>query len=71
MTLDTLANIHNDLCHPGITRLSHFIRTRNLPYSLEDVKRIVNNCAVCAKVRPQFVKPNPVQLIKATQPFER
>ena len=28
-----LHNIHASLCHPGITRLYHFVRAKNLPYS--------------------------------------
>ena len=36
---DSLYKLHEALCHLGITRRSHFIRTKNLPYSLEEVKR--------------------------------
>ena len=34
-----LLKIHEQLGHPGISRLSHFVRTKNLPYSTEDVKK--------------------------------
>ena len=30
---NTLHKIHNDLCHPGVTRLYHFIRVKILPYA--------------------------------------
>ena len=33
-----LFDIHQKLGHPGISRLSRFVRTKNLPFSLEDVK---------------------------------
>ena len=38
-----LADIHKKLGHPGITRLVHFVRTKNLPFSLDDVKRVCSN----------------------------
>lgn len=66
----TLYNLHDVLCHPGITRLYHWIRCKNLPYSLEDIKRITSSCPVCAEIKPRFYK-NQGTLIKATAPFER
>ena len=41
---DSLCKLHEALCHPGITRLNHFIRTKNLPYSLEKVKLVTSQC---------------------------
>ena len=35
-----LHEIHENLCHPGITWLAHFVKVRNLPYSIEEVKRV-------------------------------
>ena len=69
--LQGLKNIHEGLIHPGISRLGHFIRSRNLPYSMEDVKTVVSQCRVCAELKPRFYKPKNPPLIKATQPFER
>ena len=66
-----LTKLHSDLCHPGIARLNHFVRSRNLPYSVEEIKRVVGSCPVCAKLKPTFFKPESPPLIKATQPFER
>jgi len=71
MRENTLYNIHVALCHPGITRLNHYVQANNLPYSLDDVRKVVHNCTVCAEVRPNFYKPPDAQLVKATQPFER
>ena len=50
--------------------MSHWVRVKNLPYSIEDVKRITNSCPVCAELKPRFYKHNG-NLIKATSPFER
>lgn len=47
----------NHLCHPGITGLAHFVKVRNLPYSMEDVKKICTDCPVCARWKPWFYKP--------------
>ena len=66
-----LQSIHRELCHPSITRMTHIVRSRNLPYSVEDVKRITNSCQICAENKPRFYKPPQATLMKATQPFER
>ena len=66
-----LRTLHERLCHPGITRLMHFIRTKNLPFSLDEVRHVTAQCKACAKTKPQFFKPPKSSLIKATQSFER
>ena len=66
-----LVELHNALSHPGVTRMNHFIQCRNLPHSTEEVNRIVNQCPICAELKPRFYKPPEAHLIKSTQPFER
>ena len=66
-----LYQLHAGLCHPGIVRMAHLVRCRNLPYSMEDIKRMTAACAICTKLKPNFYRPPPGQLVKATQPFER
>ena len=66
-----LQSIHRELCHPGITRMTHVVQSRNLPYSVEDVKNITNSCQTCAENKPSFYKPPQATLVKGTQPFER
>ena len=34
-----LTELHDDLCHPGVTRMAHLVRTRNLPFSIEDIRK--------------------------------
>lgn len=65
-----LTDIHENLCHPGVTRLYHWIRSKNLPYSIDEVRRVTNSCKVCAAVKPRFFKHQGT-LIKATSAFER
>jgi len=66
-----LTNLHELLCHPGVTRLTHYIRSRNLAYSVEDVRNVCNACRDCRELKPKFFKPMKAHLIKATTPFER
>lgn len=70
-TTDELKAIHNSFCHPGITRMTHLVRSRNLPYSVEEIKRCIGQCSDCAELKPRFFKPPSKPLIKATRPFER
>jgi hypothetical protein len=54
----------------SVTRMSHWVRAKNLPYSVEDVKRVIKSCTVCAERKPRFHRHEGA-LIKATSPFER
>ena len=67
----SLKELHESLCHPGITRLNHYVRSKNLPFSLLDIKSVTSECRVCARVKPNFYKPENSGLIKSTQPWER
>ena len=69
-TKDDLEYIHSALCHPGITRLNHFVSSKNLPYSIDDIRKATQKCNVCAKLKPKFYESTGT-LMKATQPFER
>lgn len=69
--LRSLSELHDALCHPGITRLFHFVRSKNLPYTLEEVRQTTASCKACAECKPRFHYPEKARLIKATQPFER
>lgn len=65
-----LSALHVALCHPGITRSNHWIQVKNLPFSIEDVKKVTNLCQICAELKSRFHKFEG-KLIKATSPFER
>ena len=71
LPMDSLYQLHQSLCHPGITRMYHFVRVRNLPYSIEEVKKMTNSCPICCECKPRYHRPDKSHLIKATQPFER
>ena len=67
----TLNDLHHSLCHPGVRRMFHFVRSKNLPYSLDEVRAVIKSCITCSKCKPNFFRPPDNVLIKATQPFER
>ncbi|KRZ74453.1 Uncharacterized protein T10_6152 [Trichinella papuae] len=64
-------HITNNLCHPGVTRMAHYARSKNLPYTIEEIQRMTISCRVCAELKPRFFKGDSEKLIKATIPFER
>ena len=66
-----LEGLHNKLCHPRVTRLLHFVCTKNLPYCTTDVKRFVISCKICAEVNPKFSQHKQGTVIKAMKPMER
>ena len=67
---DYLYNVHCVLCHSGVTHLYYYVRTKNLPYSLQKICKMTANCNVCAVVKPRFYKPIETHAIKATQLME-
>ena len=68
---DSLHDIHTALCYPGITRLNHFIKSKNLPYSLDNIKHVWKEHKTCQEVKPRYYNPNKLKLVKATHPFQR
>ena len=67
----SLEEIHSTLCHPGITRLYHYIKIKNLPYSLEHVKKVCSQCVICSELKPTFFRPPAGKLVRAMKPFDR
>ena len=65
-----LIKLHDSLCHPGITRFYHFVKMKNMPYSVTDIKQVVSNCSVCCELKPRYLKKETQSLIKATRPFQ-
>lgn len=39
----TLSDLHEEFFHPGVSRLLHFVRSINLLFSAEDVKKYVRH----------------------------
>ena len=68
--LQDLHELHEQLCHPGVSRLSHFVRSRNLPYTQENVRLVTSNCKSCSYLKPRFIRSQGT-LISATAPFQK
>ena len=66
-----LKTLHNELVHPGVTRMLHYVRAKNLPFSVEEIRRVTSECITCAKIKPRFYSPKNTPLIRASTPFER
>jgi len=66
-----LRDLHLAVCHPGVTRMGHFVHTKHLPISLTDIQEMTSLCEECQQINPHFVRSNDARLIKATQVFER
>ena len=70
-SISTLYDIHAGLCHPGVKRSYHFVKSINLPFSLEKVCKTIGNCRIRAEIKLCFFKSFETYLIKATQPIKR
>ena len=67
----SLTEMHKILGHPGVARLSHFVRSKNLTYSMDEIRQVCSQCKDCAELKPRYHKKNQNTLIKASQPWER
>ena len=55
-SLEELKSMHNSLI-------------QNMPYLIDEVRRVTSECTTCAKIKPQFFNsPNDI-LIRSTAPF--
>lgn len=70
-TGQNLKELHRRLCHPGITRLWAYIRSKNIPASLDEVRDVVKKCETCARVKPRYFKGTQGEVVRASRPFER
>ena len=51
-SMEELKSIHNSLIHPGVQRIWHFVRSQNMPYSINEVRCVIPECTTCAKIKP-------------------
>ena len=47
-----------------------FVRSRNLPFFVEDICNMIKQCTVCQQCKSAFYKHIDTHLVKATKPFE-
>lgn len=60
--------LHDGLCHPVTARLAHFVKVRNVHYSIEDIKMYWLIVSVVQDGNHIYIyPPENVRLIKARQ----
>ena len=69
--LNQLYEVHSNLCHPGVTRMYHYVRAKNLAHSLDEVRKMTASSKIYAELKPHFYKLPEMRVIKATRPMER
>jgi len=57
-SVSQLRLLHDQLVHPGFARMYRFIRSRNLPYTSEETKDIIEKCGTCSRLKPRFFNPH-------------
>ena len=70
-SIPSLPQLHQSLGHPGFSRMYHFVRQRNLPFSGEETKRVCKQCRTCAEIKPRFFRRERQTLVKAIRPWDR
>ena len=69
--LPSCKTLHGILAHPGITRLYEYFQRHKVPISLEEAKRVTENCKTCGLWKPRFLRPPSSDLIRSSKPWER
>ena len=67
----SLKSLHESLRHPRVTQMAAFVHSRNLPFSVEDIRSMIKQCAICQQCKPSFYKPVDSHIVKVKKPFER
>ena len=68
--MTTNKKVHKEMGHPGISRLTHYMQTK-FGIKSSALNAIVSNCAICARMKPRFVKLPLEKLIRASHPWQR
>ena len=51
--------------------MAAFVCSRNLPFSVEDIRSMIKQCTICQQCKPSFYNPVDSHIVKATKPFKR
>ena len=63
--------LHEIYAHPGVTRLYEYIQRHKVPISLDETKRVIENCKTCALWKPHYLRPPGSSPIRSSKPWER
>lgn len=53
-----------------VTQMLCFVCTKNLPFPVEEMKKICSSCMVCTELKPKCFHPDKGIFIKTTHPIE-
>ena len=67
---ELLRQLHDALCHPGVTRLAHFIRVRNLLILLQTSNELYPLVKFAASTNRNFIALNQATLSKPRSRFK-
>ena len=67
----TVKSIHTFLGHFSVTRLMHFVRSKNFNYSIQEVHNVCFECKKCFLLKPNFYTKSDESLMKTFQPQHR
>ena len=72
-SLSRLVELHNALCHLGITHgFGSIYNGTTYHFSISELREVTASCQTCLECKPRFFRqPHDGHLIKATRPFER
>ena len=54
----SLKGLYESLGHPGITKLWHFVHSKNLLFPFEEIRHTCLKCHTCSMLKPRFYRPN-------------
>ena len=69
---DVVKKIHEELGHPGSSRLYHFMSEKFPLHNLQNqISDCVKKCSICAKEKPRFLSLRNNRLITSSKPWQR
>lgn len=48
LLISNIKELNSSLYHPGVNRMLHFVRSRNLFYSNDQIKNVISSCEICS-----------------------
>jgi len=68
---DIIANLHASYAHPGQKRLFELVKSLKVPATLSDIRRVLNKCNICHRLKPRYAKSPGGNVIQSPRPMYR
>ena len=62
---------HRQFGHVGVAKMVPLLKSLNIFAQVEQVRKVLADCQICAQLKPRFSKLSKGTLIKTQKPFER